>query len=110
MYKYKNEHNRQQADDWLWDTIPNNRLVQVLDHQHDDIEAVDVGSDGFSLLLLDVDKGLRASLGMPAANKMSHELVAHLIKEKDGTRLQRRVPVSCCSLQGGWKSSAQNGI
>ena len=24
MYKYKNEHNRQQADDWLWDTIPNN--------------------------------------------------------------------------------------
>ena len=23
MYKYKNEHNRQQADDWLWDTIPN---------------------------------------------------------------------------------------
>ena len=24
MYIYKNEHNRQQADDWLWDTIPNN--------------------------------------------------------------------------------------
>ena len=24
MYKYKNEHNHQQADDWLWDTIPNN--------------------------------------------------------------------------------------
>ena len=23
MYIYKNEHNRQQADDWLWDTIPN---------------------------------------------------------------------------------------
>ena len=25
MYIYKNEHNRQQADDWLWDTIPNNQ-------------------------------------------------------------------------------------
>ena len=24
MYIYKNEHNRQQTDDWLWDTIPNN--------------------------------------------------------------------------------------
>ena len=23
MYKYKNEHNHQHADDWLWDTIPN---------------------------------------------------------------------------------------
>ena len=23
MYIYKNEHNHQQADDWLWDTIPN---------------------------------------------------------------------------------------
>ena len=23
MYIYKNEHNRQLADDWLWDTIPN---------------------------------------------------------------------------------------
>ena len=23
MYKYNKEHNRQQADDWLWDTIPN---------------------------------------------------------------------------------------
>ena len=23
MYKYKNKHNRQQADDWLQDTIPN---------------------------------------------------------------------------------------
>ena len=23
MYKYKNKHNHQQADDWLWDTIPN---------------------------------------------------------------------------------------
>ena len=27
MYKYKNEHNRQQADDWLWDTIPNTSQV-----------------------------------------------------------------------------------
>ena len=27
MYKYKNEHNRQQADDWLWDTILNNFLL-----------------------------------------------------------------------------------
>ena len=26
MYKYKNEHNRQQADDWLWDTIPNTSI------------------------------------------------------------------------------------
>ena len=26
MYKYKNEHNRQEADDWLWDTIPNKYL------------------------------------------------------------------------------------
>ena len=24
MYKYKNEHNRQQANDWLWNTISNN--------------------------------------------------------------------------------------
>ena len=24
MYIYKKEHNRQQADDWLWDTISNN--------------------------------------------------------------------------------------
>ena len=24
MYIYKNEHNHQQGDDWLWDTIPNN--------------------------------------------------------------------------------------
>ena len=24
MYIYKSEHNRQQADDWVWDTIPNN--------------------------------------------------------------------------------------
>ena len=24
MYKYKNEHNHQQTDDWVWDTIPNN--------------------------------------------------------------------------------------
>ena len=24
MHKYKNEHNCQQTDDWLWDTIPNN--------------------------------------------------------------------------------------
>ena len=23
----KKEHNRQQADDWLWDTIPNNLLL-----------------------------------------------------------------------------------
>ena len=28
MYKYKNEHNRQQTDDWLWDTIPNNGVSQ----------------------------------------------------------------------------------
>ena len=27
MYKYKNEHNRQQTDDWLWDTIPNIDLI-----------------------------------------------------------------------------------
>ena len=27
MYIYKNEHNRQQADDWLWDTIPNTHII-----------------------------------------------------------------------------------
>ena len=27
MYIYKNEHNRQQADDWLWDTIPNSKYL-----------------------------------------------------------------------------------
>ena len=27
MYIYKNEHNRQQADDWLWDTIPNRQVI-----------------------------------------------------------------------------------
>ena len=27
MYIYKNEHNHQQADDWLWDTISNNLLL-----------------------------------------------------------------------------------
>ena len=30
MYIYKNEHNRQQADDWLWDTIPNTRDVSIM--------------------------------------------------------------------------------
>ena len=30
MYKYKNEHNCQQADDWLWDTIPNMRSILKL--------------------------------------------------------------------------------
>ena len=29
MYIYKNEHNRQQIDDWLWDTIPNTYLVHL---------------------------------------------------------------------------------
>ena len=28
MYKYKNEHNHQQTDNWLWDTIPNNMCIQ----------------------------------------------------------------------------------
>ena len=26
MYIYKNEYNHQQADDWLWDTIPNMKV------------------------------------------------------------------------------------
>ena len=30
MYIYKNEHNHQQADDWLWDTIPNSFIVGCL--------------------------------------------------------------------------------
>ena len=32
MYKYKNEHNRQQTDDWFWDTIPNNFSMLKLLH------------------------------------------------------------------------------
>ena len=31
MYIYKNEYNRQQADDWLWDTIPNSRRLKQSD-------------------------------------------------------------------------------
>ena len=71
---------------------------------------VDVSSDGFSLLLLDVDEGLRITLGMLAADEMSNKLVAHLIKGKDGARLQRRVPISHRYLQGEGKSSAQDGV
>ena len=82
------------------------RLVQILDLQHCDIEAVDVGPNGLPLPLPDIHEGLRALPGVPAADKMGHELVAHLIEGKDGTRLQRRVPVSRRSLQGGWEGSA----
>ena len=71
---------------------------------------VDVSSDGLPLLFLDVDEGLQTFLGMPAANKMSRKLVAHLIEGEDGTQLQHRVPVPCCSHQSGWESSAQDGI
>ena len=71
---------------------------------------VDISSDGFSLLLLDVDEGLRTSSGMSAADEMSHKLMAHLIKGEDSTRLQYRVPISYCSLQGRWESLAQDII
>ena len=71
---------------------------------------VDVSSDGFPLSLLDVDEGLRASPKMLAANKMSHKLMAHLVKGEDGTQFQHRVLVSCYFLQSGWESSAQDGV
>ena len=48
---------------------------------------VDVSSDGFSLLLLDVDEGLRISPRTSTADEMSNELVAHLVKEEDSIRL-----------------------
>ena len=42
MYKYKNEHNRQQADDWLWDTIPNRNIrFDVTVKEFDFIKNVD---------------------------------------------------------------------
>ena len=46
---------------------------------------VDISSDGFSLLLLDVDEGLRTSLGTLTAGEMSNELVDHLIEGEDST-------------------------
>ena len=56
------------------------RLVQISDLQCCDIETVDVGPNGLPLPLLDIDEGLRTLPGTSAANKMSHKLVAHLIK------------------------------
>ena len=71
---------------------------------------VDISSDGFFLLLLDVDERLRTSPRTSAADEMSRKLVAHLIKGEDSARLQCRVSISCCFLQGRWKSLAQDGI
>ena len=47
---------------------------------------------------------------MSAADEMSRKLVAHLIKGEDSTRLQCRVPISCCSLQGRWEGLVQDGV
>ena len=46
---------------------------------------VDVSSDGFSLLLLDVDERFRTSPRTSAADEVSHKLVAHLIKGENST-------------------------
>ena len=62
-----------------------NRLVQVSDLQCGGVKMVDVSLDGFSLFLLDVDEGLRISPEMSAADEMSNELVAHLVKGEDST-------------------------
>ena len=35
MYIYKNEHNRQQTDDWLWDTISNSYNFNFQDRMTD---------------------------------------------------------------------------
>ena len=65
MYIYKNEHNRQQADDWLWDTIPNNlplglKSIGTVSNIHLRLEVVElVHRNGFSewvsQVLLSVD-------------------------------------------------------
>ena len=64
---------------------------------------IDVGPNGLSFPLFDIDEGLRTLPGALAADKMGHKLVAHLIEGKDGTRFQSRVSVSRRSLQGGWE-------
>ena len=65
MYKDKNEHNRQQADDWLWDTIPNNlplglKPIGVVSNTHLRLEVVELlhrngFSEWVSQILLSVD-------------------------------------------------------
>ena len=65
MYKYKNEHNRQQTDDWLWDTIPNNlplglKPIDAVSNTHLRLEVVELlhrngFSEWVSQILLPID-------------------------------------------------------